>query len=243
MLALLKKEINSFFNNILAYVVISVFLLVIGLFLWVFPTDFNIIQSGHANLDGLFVFGPFVLLFLVPAITMRFFADELKSGTIEVLFTKPVSDLQVIFSKFLAGCILVVMSILPTLIYVVTVYRLGLPAGNLDLGATWGSYVGLLLVGVTLVAIGLFCSTLTDNQVVSFVLAVFASSFIFFGFELIHTLDLFGQADLFIRSLGMYSHYSSLSRGVIDTRDVLYFLGTIATFIILAKTKLESRKW
>ena len=243
MLALLKKEINAFFNNLLGYIVISVFLLIIGLFLWVFPTDFNIIQSGYASLDGLFVFGPFVLLFLVPAITMRFFSDELKSGTIEVLFTKPVSDLQVILSKLIAGMILVILSILPTLIYVITVYRLGLPVGNLDMGATWGSYVGLLLIGFSFVAIGLFCSTITDNQVVSFVLAVFASAFIFVGFELIYTLDLFGQADLFIRSLGMYSHYTSLSRGVIDTRDLIYFASLLAIFITLAKVRLESRKW
>ncbi len=243
MLALLKKEINSFFNNILAYVVISVFLLVIGLFLWVFPTDFNIIQTGYSNLDGLFVLGPFVLLFLVPAITMRFFSDELRSGTIEVLFTKPVSDLQVILSKFMAGSLLLILSILPTLVYVVTVYKLGLPAGNIDLGATWGSYVGLLLVGIAFVAVGLFCSTITNNQVVSFVLAVFASSFIFFGFELIHSLELLGAADLFVRNLGMYSHYTSLSRGVIDTRDVIYFLSLIAIFVILSKVRLESRRW
>jgi len=243
MLALLKKEINAFFNNLLGYIVISVFLLTIGLFLWVFPTGFNIIQTGYANLDGLFVFGPFVLLFLVPAITMRFFSDEIKSGTFELLITKPVSDMQVIFSKFMAGMVLVALSILPTLIYVVAVYRFGLPPGNLDMGAAWGSYVGLLLVGFSFVSIGLFCSTISNNQVVSFVLAVFSSAFIFIGFELIYTLELFGQADLFIRSLGMYSHYTSLSRGVIDTRDLIYFSSVLAIFIILAKIKLESRKW
>jgi len=243
MFPLLTKELNAFFSNLLGYIVISVFLLIIGLMLWVFPTDFNVIQMGYANLDGLFVLGPFVFLFLVPAITMRLFADEHKSGTIEVLFTKPVSDMQVILSKFFAGLILVVLSVVPTLIYVLTVYRLGLPIGNIDMGATWGSYFGLLFVGFVFVAIGLFCSSITENQVVSFVIAVFACAFIFIGFELIYTLDLFGQADLFIRSLGMYSHYTSISRGVVDTRDLIYFISVATFFIILAKARLESRKW
>lgn len=243
MVTLFKKEINNFFNSLIGYIVIAVFLIIISLFLWVFPTDFNILRAGYANLDGLFVVGPFVFLFLVPAITMRFFADEIKSGTIEMLLTKPITDTEIILSKFFAAVVLVILALIPTLVFVATVYQFGLPAGNMDMGGTWGSYIGLLFVGTAFVSIGLFASALTDNQIVSFIIAVFLCGFIFFGFELIYTLDLFGNADLFIRNLGIYAHYTSMSRGVIDTRDLIYFLSLIALFIILTKIRLESRKW
>lgn len=243
MVTLFKKEINNFFNSLIGYIVIAVFLIIISLFLWVFPTDFNILRAGYANLDGLFVVGPFVFLFLVPAITMRFFADEIKSGTIEMLLTKPITDTEIILSKFFAAVVLVILALIPTLVFVATVYQFGLPAGNMDMGGTWGSYIGLLFVGTAFVAIGLFSSALTDNQIVSFIIAVFLCGFIFIGFELIYTLDLFGNADLFIRNLGIYAHYTSMSRGVIDTRDLIYFLSLIALFIILTKIRLESRKW
>jgi len=243
MLTLFKKEINNFFNSLIGYIVIAVFLLVVSLFLWVFPTDYNILQAGYANLDGLFVMGPFVFLFLIPAITMRFFADEIKSGTIEMLLTKPLTDLEIILSKFFAGVVLVLLSLIPTLVFVATVYRFGLPAGNLDMGGTWGSYLGLLFLGSAFVAIGLFASSLTENQIVSFIVAVFLCGFVFIGFEMIYTLDLFGSADLFIRNMGIYAHYTSMSRGVIDTRDLIYFLSLTGLFIILTKIRLESRKW
>jgi ABC-2 type transport system permease protein len=243
MLTLFKKEINNFFNSLIGYIVIAVFLIIVSLFLWVFPTDYNILRAGYANLDGLFVIGPFVFLFLIPAITMRFFADEIKSGTIEMLLTKPITDLEIIFSKFFAGVVLVLLSLIPTLVFVVTVYRLGLPAGNLDMGGTWGSYIGLLFLGSAFVSIGLFASSLTENQIVSFIIAVFFCGFIFIGFEMIYTLDLFGRADLLIRNLGIYAHYTSMSRGVIDTRDLIYFLSLIGLFIVLTKIRLESRKW
>ncbi len=243
MFTLFKKEINNFFNSLIGYIVIAVFLITVSLFLWVFPTSYNIIRAGYANLDGLFVIGPFVFLFLVPAITMRFFSDEIKSGTIEMLLTKPLTDVQIILSKFFAAVVLVVLSLIPTLVFVATVYHFGLPAGNMDLGGTWGSYSGLLFLGTAFVAIGLFASSITDNQIVSFIVAVFLCGFIFMGFELIYTLDLFGNADLFIRNLGIYAHYTSMSRGVIDTRDLIYFLSLTALFVILTKIRLESRKW
>ncbi len=242
MLTLLKREINNFFNSLIGYIVIAVFLTIISLFLWVFPGQYNILESGYANLEGLFSLGPYVFLFLIPAITMRFFADEKKSGTIEMLLTKPITDLQIIFSKFFAGLVLVLFSLLPTLIYFFTVSHYASYPG-VDSGGIWGSYFGLFFLGATFVAIGLFASSLTENQIISFIIALFLCGFAFIGFEMIYSLDLFGRFDLFIRDLGMYSHYMSMGRGVIDTRDVLYFLSIIAVFLLFTKIKLESRKW
>ncbi|TVQ06723.1 MAG: gliding motility-associated ABC transporter permease subunit GldF [Bacteroidetes bacterium] len=243
MFTLFFREIHNFFNNLIGYISIGVFLLINSLFLWVFPVDTNVLQSGYANIEGLFSMGPFVFLFLIPAITMRFFADEKKSGTIEFLLTKPLSDLQIVMAKYMAAFVLVVFSLLPTLVYVITVYNFGLPVGNMDMGATWGSYLGLLFLGAAFVSIGLFASSLTDNQIVSFVISIFLCGFAYIGFEFIYTLDLFGNIDLFIRNLGIYSHYTSISRGVVDSRDVLYFASLIALFLLLTKIKIESRKW
>lgn len=243
MFILLKKEVSSFLNSLLGYIVLAVFLLVNGLFLWVFPLESNIPDFGYANLDGLFLMAPFIFLFLIPAITMRFFAEEKKSGTIELLMTKPFTDLQVIMAKYLAGLFLVIISLLPTLVYYFSVYQLGFPKGNIDTGGMWGSYIGLLFLGASFVAIGLFASSITDNQIISFILAALFSGFIYIGFEFIYGLDLFGNIDLFIKTLGISSHYSAMSRGVIDTRDVLYFISLIVLFILLTKISIESRKW
>ncbi len=243
MLTLLRKEINAFLNSVIGYVVLVVFLVVNGLFLWVFPLDFNILDFGYANLDGLFMLAPFVFLFLIPAITMRSFADERSYGTIETLFTKPLTDLQIILAKYFAAVLLVVFSLLPTLIYYFTVYQLGLPKGNLDSGAIWGSYFGLLFLGASFAAIGIFASSLTDNQIVAFIAGAGIATFVYLGFEFIYSLSFFGKADLFIKSLGISSHYASMSRGVIDTRDVLYFLSVIAFFIMLTHFVIGRRKW
>ncbi len=243
MFTLLKKEINGFLNSLIGYIVMIVFLLMLGLFLWIFPKQFNILDNGYANLDGLFLLAPFIFLFLIPAITMRSFADEKKSGTLELLMTQPLTEMQVILAKFFAGLILVIIALVPTLIYYLSVYLLGLPAGNLDSGSIWGSYVGLLFLGAAFVAIGIFASSLSDNQIVSFILAVFISFFVYMGFEFIYTFVLSGKMGLIIQSLGINAHYSSVSRGVIDTRDLIYFISVVALFIMLTKLKLESRKW
>jgi ABC-2 type transport system permease protein len=243
MFTLLKKEINGFLNSLIGYIVMIVFLLMLGLFLWIFPMQFNILDNGYANLDGLFLLAPFIFLFLIPAITMRSFADEKKSGTLELLMTQPLTEMQVVLAKFFAGLILVVIALVPTLIYYLSVYLLGLPAGNLDSGSIWGSYVGLLFLGAAFVAIGIFASSLSDNQIVSFILAVFISFFVYMGFEFIYTFVLSGKVGLIIQSLGINAHYSSVSRGVVDTRDLIYFISVVALFIMLTKLKLESRKW
>jgi ABC-2 type transport system permease protein len=243
MITLLKKEIRSFLTSLIGYIVITVFLLINGLFIWVFPLEFNILDNGYANLDGLFMIAPFVFLFLIPAITMRSFAEEKRSGTIEILMTKPITDIQVILAKYFAGVLLVIFSILPTLVYYISVYKLGSPAGNLDAGGTWGSYIGLLFLGAAFVAVGLFSSTITDNQIVAFILSLFLCGFLYIGFEMIYSLDIFGNLSLFIQSIGISAHYNSLSRGVIDTRDLIYFFSVIVFFILLSKISLESRKW
>ncbi len=243
MFTLFKKEISNFLNSLLGYIVIIVFLLANGLFLWVFPIESNIPDFGYANLDGLFALAPFVFLFLIPAITMRFFAEEKKSGTLEMLMTKPLTELQVIMAKYFAGLTLVLISLIPTLIYYFSVYQLGFPKGNIDTGGMWGSYIGLFFLGASFVAIGLFASSLTDNQIISFILAAALGAFIYLGFEFIYNLDLFGKSDLFIKTLGISSHYSYMSKGVIDTRDILYFLSLITLFILMTKLSIESRKW
>lgn len=243
MFTLYIKEISSFLNSLIGYIVIIVFLLINSLFLWVFPTEFNIPEFGYASMESLFLMAPFVFLFLIPAITMRMFSEEKKSGTIEILLTQPLSDLQIIMAKFFAGVSLVVISVLPTLVFLITIYIFGFPAGNVDMGGTWGSYIGLLFLGAAFVSIGLFASSITDNQIVAFILAIVITAFSYLGFEIIYSLDLFGPVDLFIKSLGISSHYASLSRGVIDTRDLIYFFSFAAVFIMLTKISLESRKW
>lgn len=243
MFTLFKKEIRAFLSSLIGYIAIFVFLLLVGLFLWILPTDSNILTNGYAGLDALFSLAPWVFLFLIPAITMRSFADEKKAGTIEFLLTKPLTDLQIILAKYFASVTLVLFSLLPTLIYYYTIYKLGNPVGNIDSGGTWGSYIGLLFLASAFTAIGVFASSLSDNQIVAFILAVFLCFFFYIGFEYISALDLFGKMDDFIISLGINDHYTSMSRGVIDTRDVVYYLSIIGIFILLTKTTLESRKW
>lgn len=243
MFTLFRKELSSFLFSLTGFIVIVVFLSVIGLYLWVFPVDLNILDYGYANINGLFIMAPWVFLFLIPAITMRSIAEEKKGGTIELLLTKPLTEFQIVFAKFLAGLCLVVIALLPTLVYYFSVYQLGLPPGNIDTGGMWGSYIGLLFLGAAFVAIGVFASSLTDNQIISFILAAILSAFAYTGFDLLASFELFGKFDLFIQSLGIRHHYISLSRGVVDSRDILYFLSLIGIFIMLTKLSLESRKW
>jgi ABC-2 type transport system permease protein len=243
MIQLLRKEISSFFNSLIGYIVIAVFLVTTSMFLWVFPGEFNILENGYASMDALFVLAPWVFLFLLPAITMRLFADEKKSGTIELLFTKPFTDLQIILAKYFSGLLLGIFSLLPTFIYFLSVFLLGAETGNMDIGGTWGSYIGLFFLAAIYVAIGLFSSSLTENQIVSFLLAVILSFFFYIGFESISTISFLGPVSQFILNIGINEHYKSMSRGVIDIRDVVYFVSVISVFIFSTKTVLESRKW
>lgn len=241
MFVLYKKEIFGFLNSLIGYIVMAVFLLINGLFLWIFPMDFNLLDYGYATMDSLFMLSPFVFLFLIPAITMRSFAEEKRTGSIEMLFTKPITDLQIVMAKYLAGVTLVFISLLPTLIYFFTIYQLAYPVGNVDIGGIVGSYIGLLFLGASFTSIGVFCSSITDNQIVSFVLAVFISLFCLLGFEFIYSLSLFGKVDIFIQSIGIQYHYQAISHGVIDTRDLIYFISFNALFIILTLYSLQRK--
>lgn len=243
MFALYKKEISAFLSSVIGYAVLVVFLLLNSLFLWVLPTEFNIPNFAFATLEPFFLMAPFIFLFLIPAICMRMFAEEKNTGTIEILFTQPLSDLQIIFAKYLAALTLVMISLLPTFVYFGSVYYYGLPVGNLDIGGSWGSYLGLFFLSAAFVAIGLFASSITNNQIVAFILALVVGFFSYIGFEIIYDFDWFGNWDLFVKSLGISAHYASMSRGVIDTRDILYFLSVVAIFISLTKLALSTRKW
>ncbi len=243
MISILKKEINLFFSSMIGYIILIVFLLAAGLFIWVFP-DTGILDQGYANLDPLFVMAPWFFIFLIPAITMRLFAEEFKTGTIELLATKPLTDLQIVLGKYFASLILVLIALLPTLLYYYTILQLGSPVGNLDVGATWGSYIGLIMLSAGFVAIGLFASSLTDNQVVAFVVGLFLCFFCYIGFDYLSSIGIFiGTFDTFILNLGINEHYNSISRGVVDTRDIIYFLSLILVFLLVTKTVVESRKW
>ena len=221
MFSILKKEFNSFFASPIAYLVIGMFLLINGLFLWVLKDDLNILNAGFADLNSYFYLAPWLFLFLIPAITMKSFADEFTNGTIEILKTKPLTDWQIVLGKFTASLLLVLLAILPTLTYVYSVYKLGNPIGNLDTGSTLGSYLGLVFLASTYTAIGLFTSTLSNNQIVAFILAVFISFLLFVGLDAVGNTS--GNNSLFIQKFGFNEHYKSISRGVIDTRDCLLY--------------------
>lgn len=243
MLSLLKKEIRGFVSSLSGYVVIFIFLLATSLFLWVFPGDMNIPDSGYATLDPLFFIAPWVFLFLVPAVTMRMFAEEKRTGTLELLLTRPLTSMQIVWAKYLAAVLLVLLILIPSLVYYLSVYLLGNPPGNIDTGGTWGSYIGLFFLAAIYAAIGLFASSLTENQIIAFLLAVVISFLLYSGFDMLSGLPVFKNTESFILYLGISEHYKSLSRGVIDTADVTYYLGVIALFLVLTKASLDSRKW
>jgi len=243
MYSLYRKEVKSYLSSLIGYIFIGVFLIIAGLFIWVFPNINNVLFSNVASLQGLFNTSKFLFLFLVPAITMRTFAEEKHRGTLELLLTKPLTDSQIIAAKFLASLTLLVIALLPTLLYVISVYNLGSPPGNIDLGGTWGSYLGLVFLGATFISIGIFASCTTSNQIVAFVLAAPLCFIMYFGFEFIYGFEVLGKWGFFIKNLGIEYHYDSISRGVIDTRDILYFTSVTLLFLIATRIVLLSRKW
>lgn len=246
MVTLFVKEIRSFLSSLIGYIAIGVFITGIGTFMWLIPSESagsNVLDNGFANIDPLFVLAPWVYLFLIPAITMRSFSEEKKSGTIELLLTRPLTELQIVLAKYFAGVVLVAVSLLPTLIYYYSLHQLGYPKGNIDTGGMWGSYIGLLCLGAGFVAVGIFASSISENQVIAFIMALLLCFITYIGFEFISSSGFFGKHDAFVKGLGMNEHYLSMSRGVIDTRDVIYFLSIIFLFNTSSKLVLESRKW
>jgi ABC-2 type transport system permease protein len=211
--------------------------------MWISHGEMNIIDSGYAGIDTLFIIAPWIFLFLVPATTMRSFAEEKKMGTVEILFTKPIGELSLITSKFLAAVVLVLLSLLPCLLYFITVYQLGNPAGNIDIGGTWGSFTGLFFLASCYAAIGVFASSLSDNQIFAFILSAVICFFMYIGIAELSSIKILSFADSFLLSLSINEHYQSISRGVVDTRDIIYFVSVIAVFILFTRLKLQSRKW
>tara|TARA_R110002049_G_scaffold309155_2_gene517723 strand:- start:4640 stop:5359 length:720 start_codon:yes stop_codon:yes gene_type:complete len=238
MLAILKKEINSFFASPIGYLVIAIFLVLNGLFLWVFKGEFNILDYGFADLSPFFLLAPWILIFLIPAVTMRSFSDEKKQGTLELLLTKPISSLNIVLGKYFGALLLILIALVPTLLYVYTVYQLGNPVGNLDMGSTLGSYFGLLFLVAAYTAIGVFTSSLTDNQIVAFIASVFICFLFYTGFEGIAEFT----SSNFIDHLGMSMHFKSMGRGVLDTRDIIYFLSVTLFFLMLTKNNLNNEQ-
>lgn len=243
MWALYKKEITAFFSSLTGYVVIVVFLLANSSFVWLFRNPLNLLENGYATLDSLFILAPWIFLFLVPAITMRMISEEKRTGTLDLLYTRPVSELQIILAKFFASWTLILFSLIPTLIYFWSVSKLGSPPGNMDLGGTWGSYIGLFFLGGIYASIGVFASSLTENQIVAFISAVVISFLMYKGFEFLGDSAGSGKAAFLISKAGIEHHYISMSRGVLDSRDILYFLMVEGLFIWTTRTILQSRKW
>ncbi|MBC7389921.1 MAG: gliding motility-associated ABC transporter permease subunit GldF [Opitutaceae bacterium] len=242
MFSILKKEINSFLFSLIGFIVVLVFLVTNGLFIWVLP-DTNLFDNGFATLDTFFNIAPFLFLFLVPAITMKSFAEERKSGTIELLFTKPINDIEIVLGKYFACVLLVLISLLPTLIYYVSVYNLGNPIGNIDSAGFFGSFLGLFLLGSVFVSIGIFCSSLTDNQIVAFILSLIISYLFYQGFDLLSGIAEKGSLTILISQFGIQYHYLSFSKGLVDSRDLIYFISIILFFVFATRLKLESRNW
>jgi ABC-2 type transport system permease protein len=236
------KELSGFFTSMVAYMTMAAFLLVSGLFLWVFP-DSSILDYGYAGLDSFFNIAPYLFIFLIPAISMRSLAEEKKDGTFELLATRPLSDWDIVLGKFFACLAIVMITLIPTLIYYFSVYQLGITEGNIDTGAVIGSYIGLVLLASAFTAIGLFTSSLGKNQIIAFTLAVVLSYFSFSGFDSISSIiSLQGIASV-LTAFGINEHYQSVSRGVLDTRDLIYFLSFSTLFLVFTKAKLGSRKW
>ena len=241
MYSIYLKEIRSFFNSLIAYLVIILFLSITGLYLWVIPE--TIFDREEASLFMLFDLGPFVFLFLIPAITMRTFSEEKKAGTLELILTKPISELQLVLGKYLANFTLVAFAVIPTLVYYYSLYQLGAPQGNIDSAGVVGSYIGLLLLAAVFTSIGVFSSSVTENQIIAFILTLTLSLFFLFGFSYLTDLFKWGAFAMYFDKLGLIEHYTSMSKGVLDSRDVFYFISIVVLFLGATRLTLLSRKW
>lgn len=242
MLAIFNKEVRGFFSTPTGYVIVGVFLALLGLIMWVFP-DYSVLDYPYATLDQLFRVAPVIFLFLIPATCMRAFSEEKQTGTLETLFTKPLEDWDIILGKYFGAVFLILMTLLPTLLYVYTIWQLGSPQGNIDLGEIAGSYIGLFLLAAIFVAISLFASVLSQNQIIAFLLGAFFCFVIYWGFTFLSNLPLFvGKWDDVIQQIGIDFHYRSISRGAVDSRDVIYFLSVIILFLLLTHDRLVASK-
>jgi len=242
MLSLIKKELLQFFGSLIAYVILTVFALISALFLWFFDGNMNVLTGGYASLSAFFDLAPWLYLFLIPAICMRLFSEEIRSGTMELLLTRPLSLFRLIAAKLLAALVVVFLTLVLSLVYFYSVYQLGNPVGVMDVAAALGSYLGLLFLALIFLSVGLFTSSLSENQIVAFVGAVLLSFFLFSGFELMSDLTVSVSWSAVLLSLGISSHYESISRGLIDSRDLFYFLSVTSLFLILTSLSLNWKR-
>ncbi len=232
-----KKEWQQFFNSLTGYIALIIFLLLNGLFLFVFP-DTSLLNFGYASLNNFFEIAPMLLLFLVPTVTMRSFADEYKQGTFELLKTLPLTPSQIVWGKFFGAAMIVITALLPTIVYAISMQQLS-STGGIDVGGTIGSYIGLILISTVFVAVGLCFSSFTNNTVVAFITGAFVCFILYSGFDAISKLPVFKSGwDYYIEMLGLNFHYKSISRGVIDTRDVIYFTGVIFLFLLITQRNI-----
>lgn len=235
-----KKEWQQFFSSLTGYIALFVFLLLNGLFLFVFP-DTSILDFGYATLGSFFNLAPWILLFLVPTITMRSFADEYKSGSFEILKTLPLTPSQIVWGKFFGSLLVIITALLPTIVYAVSIQQLSV-SGGIDIGASIGSYMGLVLLGAVFTAVGICASSYTNNTVLAFIAGAFVCFLLFNGFDAISKLPAFKAGpDYYIEMLGINFHYRSISRGVLDTRDLLYFGGIVVLFLFITQRNLVKR--
>ena len=242
MIALLRKEISVFFSTLIGYLIIGIFLLINSILLWSDFSDMNILSYGYADMDIFFTTAPLFFLLFIPAISMRVFNEEYTSGTIETLITKPITSLQIVLAKFLAVFILVLFAILPTLIYVVSIYYLGESVGNLDLAGIMGSYFGLIFLCALFSAISIYASSLASNQIISFAIAILLSTLFYFGFDVLSELVFFQNFDLFIQQIGISFHYEMMSKGLVKLSDIIYFVSVTTLFIKLTELVITERK-
>lgn len=243
MRSILFKEIGSFLSSLTGYISVTIFLVVSGLFMWVF-SETSVINYNYASIGQLFTVAPLVFLFLIPAITMNAFSEEKQQGTLELLNTKPLSDWQIVGGKYFASLVLVLMALIPTVIYYFSVYQLGSPKGNIDSGAVIGSYIGLFFLAAIFAAIGIWISSLTSNQIVAFISTAFMCFIFYWAFEFLSQLPVFyGKSDALIKNIGIDTHYENISKGRIDSRDVIYFISVIGLFLWLTIVSLDRRKW
>lgn len=242
MLAIFKKELWSYYGNWTAWFILGVFSLIGSLFLFFFDNSFNIFDIGVASLQSYFVLVPWFLMFIIPAISMKSIAEEHQNGTLNWLFAQPLKLSDIVIGKYLAVLSVGVLCLLPSLIYLYTVYVLGISAGNIDLGMTIGSYIGLLLLIATFSAIGILASALSNNQILSYLVAVFLSFFMYFGIEQLASYKLLGSADYFLQNLGFYQHFIGFSRGLVESTDIAYFILVISLSLFLATLALKKKK-
>lgn len=240
MIQIFVKEFNGFLHSLIAYLVIGVFLTGMGLLTWIFP-DTSVLDYGFADLDTLFSMAPYVFIFLIPAITMKSFAEEKKMGTLELLFTKPLTDWDIVLGKFFASFALVLVAIAPTIIYYFSIVQLGNPVGNIDTASVVGSYIGLALLAAVFCSIGILMSTFSNNQIVSFILAAFFCFLFYTGFDSLSSFA--GENILLMKQVGILYHYDALSKGLIDSRDVVYLVSVTGFFLLATKIVLGSRLW